>query len=339
MKIGIVNDLPLAVAALRRALSLRPEYQIAWVANDGREAVEYCMVHRPDVVLMDLVMPRLDGVEATRQIMAQTPCPILIVTVDIHAHADRVYEAMGAGALDAIDTPILGSGDLRKASQLLLDKIDRIGRIANDPVPVAVRMPAPTPPPSTPHASQLIAIGVSAGGPAALATVLGALPSDLQAAVVIVQHVDQTFAAGLAAWLDEHSALSVRVAAAGERPQAGVALLAGTNDHLIMRANGSLGYTADPVEAPYRPSVDVFFNSVVRHWHGQAIGALLTGMGRDGALGLKAMRDKGYYTIAQDAATSAVYGMPKAAAALDAAMSVLPLPEIAGALVNALQKA
>jgi two-component system response regulator WspF len=339
VKIGIVNDLPLAVAALRRALSLRPEYQIAWVANDGREAVEYCTVQRPDVVLMDLVMPRLDGVEATRQIMAQTPCPILIVTVDIHAHADRVYEAMGAGALDAIDTPILGGSDLRKSSQRLLDKIDRIGRIVNDLVPLAVRPPASTPPLTAPHASQLIAIGVSAGGPAALATVLGALPSDLQAAVVIVQHVDQTFAAGLAAWLDGHSALSVRVAAAGERPQAGVVLLAGTNDHLSMRPNGSLGYTADPLEAPYRPSVDVFFNSVVRYWRGQAIGVLLTGMGRDGAQGLKAMRDKGYYTIAQDAATSAVYGMPKAAAALDAAMSVLPLPEIAGALVNALQKA
>ena len=339
MKIGIVNDLPLAVAALRRVLSLRPEYQIAWVANDGREAVEYCTVQRPDVVLMDLVMPRLDGVEATRQIMAQTPCPILIVTVDIHAHADRVYEAMGAGAIDAIDTPILGGGDLRKSSQPLLDKIERIGRIVNDLSPVAVRTPPPVPALSAPHASQLIAIGVSAGGPAALAAVLGALPSDLQAAVVIVQHVDQSFAAGLAAWLDQHSALSVRVAEAGERPQTGVALLAGTNDHLSMRPSGALGYTAEPVEAPYRPSVDVFFKSVVRYWHGQAIGVLLTGMGRDGALGLKAMRDKGYYTIAQDAATSAVYGMPKAAAALDAAISILPLPDIACALVHALQKA
>jgi two-component system response regulator WspF len=339
MKIGIVNDLPLAVAALRRALSLRPDHQIAWVANDGREAVEYCTVQRPDVVLMDLVMPRLGGVEATRQIMAQTPCAILIVTVDIHAHADRVYEAMGAGAIDAINTPILGSGDLRKTSRPLLDKIDRIGRMANDRTPVAQRISSTAPPPlMTTHANQLIAIGVSAGGPSALATMLGALPGDLQAAVVIVQHVDQTFAQGLATWLDQHSALSVRVAAEGERPQAGVVLLAGTNDHLSMRSNGVLGYTADPVEALYRPSVDVFFNSVARCWRGQAIGVLLTGMGRDGALGLKAMRDKGYYTIAQDAATSAVYGMPKAAAALDAAMVILPLPEIAGALVNALQK-
>jgi two-component system response regulator WspF len=339
MKIGIVNDLPLAVAALRRALSLRADHQIAWVANDGREAIDYCAVHRPDIVLMDLVMPRLDGVEATRQIMAQTPCPILVVTVDIQAHADRVYEAMGAGAIDAIDTPILGGGDLRKASQPLLDKIDRIGRIANDPSPLALRVPPPTPSLNVAHASQLIAIGVSAGGPAALATVLGGLPDNLQAAVVIVQHVDRSFAGGLATWLDQHSALPVRLAMAGERPRAGGVLLAGTNDHLVMRPSGLLAYTPDPVEAPYRPSVDVFFNSVVRYWRGQAIGVLLTGMGRDGALGLKAMRDKGYYTVAQDKATSAVYGMPKAAAALDAAMTILPLPDIAGALVNALQKA
>ncbi len=338
MNIGIVNDLPLAVAALRRALALRPEHQIVWVANDGREAVEYCSVHRPDVILMDLVMPRLDGVEATRRIMARTPCAILIVTVDIQANADRVFEAMGAGALDAIDTPILAAGDLRKSSLPLLDKIDRIGRIASDSVPIRAREVAPAQPLNGGHTNQLVAIGVSAGGPAALAIVLGALPKDMRAAVVIVQHVDQTFAAGLATWLDQHSALPVRLALEGERPQAGVVLLAGTNDHLRMGVNGVLGYVPEPVEALYRPSVDVFFNSVVRYWRGQAIGVLLTGMGRDGALGLKAMRAEGHYTIAQDAATSAVYGMPKAAAALDAAMAILPLPEIAGAVVNALQR-
>ncbi len=339
MKIGIVNDLPLAVAALRRALSLRPEHQIVWVANDGREAVEYCSVHRPDVILMDLVMPRLDGVEATRQIMARTPCAILVVTVDPQVHADRVYEAMGAGALDAIDTPILAAGDLSKSSRPLLDKIDRIGRIANDGLPVRARVPSPPPPAGTDDASELIAIGVSAGGPAALAIVLGALPRELRAALVVVQHVDRTFAAGLAAWLDQHSALPVRLAVEGDRPQAGVVLPAGTNDHLRLRANGALGYVAEPVEALYRPSVDVFFQSVVRYWNGAAIGVLLTGMGRDGALGLKAMRARGCYTIAQDAATSAVYGMPKAAAALDAATAILPLPEIAGAVIQALQQA
>lgn len=339
MKIGIVNDLPLAVTALRRVLSLHPEHQVIWVANDGQEAVEYCAVQRPDLVLMDLVMPRLDGVEATRRIMAESPCAILVVTVDIHTHAERVYEAMGAGAIDAIDTPIMGRGDIRKASAPLLDKIERIGRIATDREP-AKRIVAPAPATQDGEdASELVAIGVSAGGPAALATLLGALPRSFRASIVIVQHVDQAFAAGLAQWLGEQSALPVRVAIEGEKPQAGVVLIAATNDHLVLRPDGRLGYTREPALAPYRPSVDVFFQSLVRTWHGKAIGVLLTGMGRDGATGLKAMREHGHFTIAQDAATSAVYGMPKAAAALDAASAILPLGAIADALVHSLQRA
>jgi two-component system chemotaxis response regulator CheB/two-component system response regulator WspF len=339
MKIGIVNDLGLAVTALRRALSLRADHQVIWVAKDGQEAVDYCSIQRPDLVLMDLVMPRLDGVEATRRIMADSPCAILIVTVDIHTHAERVYEAMGAGAIDAIDTPIVGRGDIRKASAPLLEKIDQIGRIASDREPVGRPLTAPPEEAGHGDATQLVAIGVSAGGPAALAILLGALPQDFPAAVVIVQHVDRAFAAGLAQWLDGQSALPVRVAVEGERPQSGVVLIAATNDHLALRADGRLGYTREPAQAPYRPSVDVFFQSVVRAWRGVAIGVLLTGMGRDGAVGLKALRDEGHWTIAQDEATCAVYGMPKAAAALDAASSILPLGAIADALVHALQRA
>lgn len=338
MKIGIVNDLALAVTALRRALALRPEHQIVWVANNGQEAVDYCSVQRPDVVLMDLVMPRLDGVEATRQIMAATPCAILIVTVDLRTHAQRVYEAMGAGAIDAIDTPIVGKGDLRKASAALLAKIDQIGRIATDRVPARSAEPRPPPTPPRDEARQIVAIGVSAGGPTALATLLRALPRDFNAAIVIIQHVDSAFAAGLAQWLNEQSTLPVRVALEGDRPQAGMALIAATNDHLRFLPDGRLGYTREPAQAPYRPSVDVFFQSLVQTWHGKAIGVLLTGMGRDGALGLKAMRDSGHFTIAQDEASSAVYGMPKAAVALDAASAVLPLDEIAHALVHSLQR-
>jgi two-component system response regulator WspF len=130
--------------------------------------------------------------------------------------------------------------------------------------------------------------------------------------------------------------LPVRLAQEGDCPEAGIVLLAGTNDHLHLMSTGMLGYTVDPADMPYRPSVDVFFDSVVEHWQGRAVGVLLTGMGRDGALGLKAMRANGYYTIAQDEASSAVYGMPKAAAALDAAVVILPLSRIADALVHAL---
>lgn len=180
----------------------------------------------------------------------------------------------------------------------------------------------------------LIAIGASAGGPAALATVLGGLPGQFPAAIVVVQHVDEKIAPGMADWLARHCALPVRVAAEGDRPTAGTILLAGTNDHLVLKTPAALGYTDDPRDNVYRPSVDVFFQSVSRLWRGEAVGILLTGMGRDGALGLKTLRDQGHYTIAQDEASSTVYGMPKAAMLLGAAVDVLPMTAIASRLVD-----
>ncbi|MGF6240478.1 MULTISPECIES: chemotaxis response regulator protein-glutamate methylesterase [Paraburkholderia] len=331
MNIGIVNDLPLAVEAMRRAIALRPEHRVLWVATDGGEAVDFCIAQPPDVVLMDLIMPKFDGVEATRRIMAQAPCAILVVTSSVGANAWRVYEAMGVGALDAVDTPTLADNRLGDASQPLLAKIDQIGRLLDK----ATLAPAPRPSAGVARgAAPLVAIGASAGGPSALATVLRKLPADFGGAIVMVQHVDKAFAEGMAQWLDGQTELTVRVAVSGDTPKAGEALLAATNDHLYVTRSGSLDYTSEPASTPYRPSVDVFFQSVVEHWHGDAIGVLLTGMGRDGAIGLKAMRAKGYRTIAQDEASSAVYGMPKAAAALDAARRILPLGSIAAELVS-----
>jgi two-component system response regulator WspF len=330
MNIGIVNDLPLAVEAMRRAIALRPEHRVLWVATDGAQAVDFCIAQPPDVVLMDLIMPKFDGVEATRRIMARAPCAILVVTSSVGANAWRVYEAMGAGALDAVDTPTLTDDRLGDASQPLLAKIDQIGRLLEKPTLAPVPRPSAVVSRGT---APLVAFGASAGGPGALAAILGKLPADFGSAIVMVQHVDKAFAEGMAQWLDGQTELSVRVAVSGDTPKAGEALLAATNDHLHMTRTGSLDYTSEPAGTPYRPSVDVFFQSVVEHWRGDAIGVLLTGMGRDGAIGLKAMRAKGYRTIAQDEASSAVYGMPKAAAALDAARRILPLGSIAAELM------
>jgi two-component system, chemotaxis family, response regulator WspF len=335
MRIGIVNDMRMAAEALKRALALAPEHEVAWIAGDGAAAVSACARDTPDLVLMDLIMPGMDGVEATRRIMAATPCPILIVTVSVENNAGRVFEAMGFGALDAVDTPALGSNDVRTGARPLLAKIAAIARltggVAIPPALVTARRDGQI------SRRALVAVGASAGGPGALAVLLAGLPADFPAAIVIVQHVDQRFAAGMAEWLSQQSSIPVRLAREGDRPVPGTALLAGTDNHLVFVTGERLGYTEEPAEAVYRPSVDIFFGSVVRRWTGRAVAILLTGMGSDGAVGLKALRGKGHHTIAQDKATSAVYGMPKAAAAIGAAVEVLPLERIAPRLLSLLQ--
>jgi chemotaxis response regulator CheB len=328
MKIAIVNAAPPAVEAIRRVLAGTARYQVTWVARDGGEAVRKCAQDRPDLILMDMMLPVLNGVEATRLIMAQTPCAILVVTARVAGMTAKVFEALGAGALDAINTPQPGGGS-PDGSTALLRKIEMIEKLISDPGRTKSIPPAPVQRKSPArNETYLVAIGASAGGPMALAELLACLPFDFPAAVIIVQHVDPLFAPGMAAWLNEHSAIPVRLAMEGDKPVKGTVLLAGTGDHLAFINATTLGYTPDPIDYVYRPSVDVFFQSVVKHWRGEAVGVLLTGMGRDGALGLKQLRDAGRHTIAQDADSSLVYGMPKAAAALGAADEILPLPQI-----------
>ncbi|MDF2488900.1 MAG: putative chemotaxis related CheB-like methylesterase [Pseudomonas sp.] len=333
MRIAIVNDMPMAVEALRRALAFEPAHQVAWVAANGAEAVQRCREQTPDLILMDLIMPVMDGVEATRQIMASTPCAIVIVTVDRMQNVHRVFEAMGHGALDVVDTPPLGAGDPREAAAPLLRKIFNIGWLIGQQS-LGTTSPLGAPPRIAAKRPGLVAIGSSAGGPAALEMLLKRLPHDFPAAIVLVQHVDQVFAAGMAEWLGGACRLPVRLAREGEPPQPGQVLLAGTNHHIRLLKNGQLAYTAEPVNEIYRPSIDVFFDSVARFWSGEAVGVLLTGMGRDGAQGLKLMRQQGCLTIAQDQQSSAVYGMPRAAAAIDAAVEICPLERIADRLMN-----
>jgi chemotaxis response regulator CheB len=333
VKIAIVNDMPMAVEALRRAVSVEPRHEVIWVAKDGVEALAHAVRRRPDLILMDLIMPTMNGVEATRRIMSAQPCPILVVTANVGSNAGLVFEAMARGALDAIDTPYFETGDPRKDTAALLRKIDNIEqRVAQDR---AVRLDDPAQAMSACVAPVgLVAIGASAGGPGALITVLAGLPKRFRAALVIVQHVDDMFLAGMAQWLNQHSAIPVRLASEGDRLEAGVALLAGAGGHLVLRSPNQLGYTSEPRESIYRPSIDVFFSSVCRQLRGNAVGIVLTGMGSDGALGLKSLRDKGHYTIAQDQASSTVYGMPKAAVSLGAAVDILPVQAIAPKLAS-----
>src|SRR5689334_8719934 len=204
MRIAIVNDMPMAVEALRRALAFERTHEVVWVAGNGAEAVRLCAQDTPDLILMDLVMPRMDGVEATRRIMAETPCPILIVTASVENNAALVFEAMGFGALDAVDTPALGASDGEAAARPLLAKIAAIARLTGTVTPPVGRRVGGSH--DDARGGSLVAIGASAGGPAALNVLLAGLPADFPAAIVMIQHVDKRFVAGMARWLGDHSA-------------------------------------------------------------------------------------------------------------------------------------
>jgi two-component system response regulator WspF len=339
VRIAIVNDMPLAVEALRRVVSSVPGHSVAWVAGDGVDAIKKCAQDTPDLILMDLIMPAIDGVEATRRIMVNSPCAIIIVTATVEGNSAKVVEALGAGALDAIQTPKLSGKDGLEKPNALLIKIDAVGNLISGnekrkrPGKFVWNRGGSGPS----KIENLIVIGASAGGPSALATVLKSLPRDFPSSLVIIQHIDAQFAPSMAHWLAEQCALTVRIAREHDKPEAGTVLIAGTNDHLVFLDSHTVGYTKEPRDSHYRPSVDVFFESVVRHWEGNAIGVLLTGMGRDGAKGLKSMRDFGAFTITQDAETCVVYGMPKAAAELGAAVEILPVHRIASRLMSSLK--
>lgn len=350
MRVAIVNDMALATEVLRRVVCSDPGHVIAWTAADGRQALDCCRRDTPDVILMDLVMPVMNGAEATREIMQACPCAILVVTATVSGNFSLVCQALGYGAFDAVCTPSLGAGTPAQAGAQLLAKLSQVDRINRrlgrgdsslglaavrpEPSGTAVTgLPAAANPPSaqapfSPQAAlPLVLIGSSTGGPPALQAILSRWRPDFPAAVVIAQHIGADFASPLAQWLQQTCRLSVGLAQPGQALRAGTVSIAGTNDHLVVSPNATLHYTSHPIDYPYRPSVDALFQSAVS-WPRPGIAVLLTGLGRDGAQGMLQLKQAGWYTIAQDAATSVVYGMPQAAAQLDAARRILPIGEI-----------
>src|SRR5579862_8044342 len=222
MRIAIVNDTIIAVEAMRRVLVQAQGHELAWIARDGAEAVERCARDTPDLVLMDLLMPQMDGVEATRRIMAKSPCAIVVVTGSVNRHCSKVFEALGAGALDAVNTPTLEQAGANIGTHTLLGKIQTINKLigSRPDKAVAAIEPTQTALPAR-RRFQLVVIGASAGGPAAVARVLAKFPADFPSAVIVIQHVDSQFADGLAGWLGYHTRLPVRLAREGDHPQPG----------------------------------------------------------------------------------------------------------------------
>jgi len=335
MKVAIVNDMPMAREVLRRIIAAAPGLEVAWLANDGAEAVAKCHQQPPDLVLMDLIMPVMDGVEATRQIMSGDPCPILVVTATVDGNASKVFEAMGNGALDVVATPTIGTDGQLHGGAELLSKISQLARLTT-PRPSRASAAA-TLPAATMQLPFLVAIGASTGGPNAVVQILEQLPPTFSAPVVIVQHVDQRFALNMAEWLNSQSHIPVTIAEPGDSPRRGRAYLAASNDHLILDCNQCFAYCQEPLANPFRPSVDVFFSSLAANWPGDGAAVLLTGIGQDGAKGMLILRNRGNWrTFAQAEASCVVYGMPKAAVEIGAAEQIIAPDAIARQLLQLL---
>jgi two-component system, chemotaxis family, response regulator WspF len=333
MRIAIANSNVAGADILRAVVSSHPGYEITWIASSGSEAVKDTARDKPDLILMDPDLTVTGGFQAIQVIMKENPCAVLIVADEISKHTSKVFEAMGRGALDAISTPVIDMSGNIKGGDELLKKIAVIERLIGK-----ARMNGKNEHDIKRDPFQsfrsMIVIGSSTGGPKALTEILSNMPDVLNVPVVIIQHVDIQFVNGLAEWLAGHTKLKFVLAKEGICPEENTIYLAGTNDHLVIGDDLAFHYVAEPKDNPYRPSVDAFFLSVAHHWPGKGVAVLLTGMGRDGAQGLLALRKAGWHTIAQDEKTSVVYGMPKAAAQIDAAKEILPVEKIAEAVMR-----
>jgi two-component system chemotaxis response regulator CheB len=347
----LVDDSPSMRLLLSHILTRDPRIQIAGVVEDGEAAIEFVNAAnpRPDVVLMDIHMPKLDGFEATRRIMETTPLPIVICTATADPQELQVaFRSMEAGAVACVEKPV-GPADPEfpaRCSNLcqtiwLMSEVKVIRRWAKPRLAAtAARTPAPMPtasgapaPVRTPQ-QRIVGIGASTGGPPVLQTLLSALPRDFGAPVLVVQHIARGFLPGMVEWLNQTTGLHVHIAAHGAVPVAGHVYIAPDDFHLGVTASGRLLLAREPAEGGLRPAVSYLFRSLAANLGAHAIGVLLTGMGKDGAAELLEMRRAGAITIAQDRETSVVHGMPGEAIALGAATHVLPADRIAAALMT-----
>lgn len=349
IRVLVVEDSITVRRRLCEVLAAAPGLEVVGEAGDGKRAIELCQSLRPDVVTMDMMLPLMTGLAATEYIMAHCPTPILIVSASVQrGELFKTYDALAAGAVDVLDKPggREADGDWEGRLVAAVRMVSRIRVIthlrarvegllqANTPATLPELRPAARRAPCT-----LIAIGASTGGPGAIVEVLRGLPPRTNVPVLLVLHIGEPFGRVFADWLDAQTSRRVLYARDGQAlaEVAGRVLMAPPGLHLQVRA-GRLALTQGPERHSCRPSVDVLFESIARECAASAAACLLTGMGRDGAAGLLAIREGGGFTIAQDEATSVVYGMPREAALLGAAERVLPLSEIGAALGSVAQR-
>jgi two-component system, chemotaxis family, protein-glutamate methylesterase/glutaminase len=347
-RVLVVEDSLTVRKRLMEILASDPEVELVGEAADGKRAIELCRQYRPDVITMDMMLPVMSGLAATEYIMAHCPTPILIVSASINrGELFKIYDALAAGAVDVLEKPT-GAEAGREWERRFLSVVKLVARIRVITHPRArlagLRSRAPDPAPQSPslpgagHKYDLVAIGASTGGPGAIVEVLRGLPPAFQLPILVVLHINEPFGAALADWLDGQTGRRVTYTEDGAPVASAIGrvVLAPGGRHLVVR-DGRMHLTLDPERHFCRPSVDVLFESVAADYGASAAACLLTGMGKDGALGLLKLRTAGGLTIAQDETTSVIYGMPREAALLGAATHVLRLGEI-GPRLAALQE-
>ena len=327
---------------LVQTLAADPALEVIAEAGDGRIATELCRRLRPDVITMDVMMPVMDGVTATEYIMANCPTPILMVSASSNrGQVLQTFDALAAGAIDVLDKSagVAPDGVWERELVAAVKMVSRIQPIRRSSINRRSRVHGAAAPALTMVSSLtresdeavIVAIGASIGGPSAMAKILSQIPAGFPLSILLVIHVAPEFCDSLVEWIGKLSDLNVRVAVDGEpmpRPGIGEILMAPPDRHLTV-GQGRLRLTNTPQRNLCRPSIDELFESIARECGAQAIACLLTGMGKDGAAGLLAVRQSGGQTIAQDEASSTVFGMPREAIALDAAQVVTPLANVA----------
>lgn len=341
IRVLVVEDSATVRNHLVEMVSAEPDMEVAGEAADGARAIELCRSLRPDVISLDVVLPKLSGLAATEYIMAHCPTPILIVS-SAHSRRDLFHacDALAAGALDILEKP---RGDITDATweRNFLGTLRLVSRIpvmrhirgCHAGVAETPRFVAPRPPVVRSGRYRLVAIGASTGAPAACMEILRGLPPDFALPILLVIHTAPAFAEPLLEWFQSQSPLPVSFAADGKPlPDSGHVVMAPPGRHLVLDKEW-LHVSRTPDPCAYQPSVDVLFHSIARGFPEQTIACLLTGMGRDGAKGLLAIRQGGGRTYVQDRETSAVFGMPQEAIRIGAAESVLPIQDFAPELV------
>jgi len=352
-RVLIVDDSALVQEVLRSIFESASELKVVGVAGNGCEAVELTAKLRPDVIVMDVNMPELDGLEATRKIMAYYPTPILILTsMD---KAEVAFQALASGALEVMEKPELDAEKCRelirkiKLSAGVKVATHIAGRRSGEQLPEAICRHSPTPdkaveptlPPRPPtgsaHPKRIIGIGSSTGGPQALGQIFSALPTDFPASILVVQHIADGFVPVLVNWLNDISPIRVKEAENAERLTSGTAYIAPSNVHMELIGDSIALSTAPPL-AGHRPSADILLSSIAKYGKEKGMGVILSGMGRDGAKGIKEIRDAGGYTVAQNEETCVVFGMPAAAVELGGVSRLLNSQAIASAILQQVQE-